>query len=633
MNVPPPAMMPTPLDAPHHDGSPLYVEPRAPELGSSVRLRLRVPAASSAESVHVRSVVDGEPEYVAARVERHDGVESWWVADLRVLNPVLPYRFLLIGGDVGYCWVNSVGVFAHDVPDRDDFRVTTHDPAPQWLAGTVVYEIMPDRFARGPHSRATVGGDRIDGADGWAVPARWDDPIPADWREAVVQIYGGDLEGVTSHLDHLERLGVNAIYLTPFFPAPSAHRYNASTFRHVDPLLGGDGALAALTAEAHRRGIRVVGDLTTNHSGSAHEWFEAAIADASAPEAAFYFFESHPDDYVKWFGVATLPKFDLSSSELRRRLVAGEESVVARWLRPPFELDGWRIDVANMTGRQGALDVNREVARDIRATMAAMGGERWLVAEHCHDATADLVGDGWHGTMAYTWFTRPVWCWLRGDATDVGMLGFPAPPPQLGGAEVVAAMRELAGGVSWAAFTSSMTLLDSHDTARFASVVCDLDRHVVGVALLMTYPGVPMVFAGDEAGVEGTTSDQARRAFPWDDAARHDGELARAFRRLIEIRRTSDALQRGGLRWAHVGADSIAFLRESPSESVLVFVARAPHPRVTLSATQLRLDAAAAEVLFGDELHTEGDTVQLPSAAAGAHIWRIATASRGRDSS
>jgi alpha-glucosidase len=114
-----------------------------------------------------------------------------------------------------------------------------------------------------------------------------------------------------------------------------------------------------------------------------------------------------------------------SSSELRRRLVAGEESVVARWLRPPFELDGWRIDVANMTGRQGA---STSTVRS-RATSARRwprsAGDRWLVAEHCHDATADLVGDGWHGTMAYTWFTRPVWCWLRGDATDVGTARFP----------------------------------------------------------------------------------------------------------------------------------------------------------------------------------------------------------------
>jgi alpha-glucosidase len=210
-------------------------------------------------------------------------------------------------------------------------------------------------------------------------------------------------------------------------------------------------------------------------------------------------------------------------------------------LKPPFELDGWRIDVANMTGRHGASDVNREVARDIRATMAAAGGERWLVAEHTHDATGDLTGDGWHGTMAYTWFTRPVWCWLRGEDSEVGMLGFPAAPPRLDGPAVVASMRELAGGIPWSAFTASMTLLDSHDSARFASVACDVERQIVGVALLMTYPGTPMVFAGRRDRLDGVTSDAARRPFPWGDERLSDGEgvsdLLRAYRRLIGIRR------------------------------------------------------------------------------------------------
>ena len=113
----------------------------------------------------------------------------------------------------------------------------------------------------------------------WAVPARWTEPVyRVRGQDQGKQLYGGDLDGITDHLDHLERLGADVLYLTPFFPARSNHRYDASTFDRVDPVLGGDDALGRLTAEAHRRGMRVIGDITTNHTGDSHEWFVEARA-------------------------------------------------------------------------------------------------------------------------------------------------------------------------------------------------------------------------------------------------------------------------------------------------------------------------------------------------------------------
>ncbi len=173
-------------------------------------------------------------------------------------------------------------------------------------------------------------------------------------------------------LDHLAALGVGVVYLTPVFPARSTHRYDASTFSRVDPLLGGDRALRALVRAAHERGMRVMGDLTTNHTGHAHEWFLAAQRDPESAEAGFYFFTGHPDSYVGWMGVPELPKLDYSSAELRRRVYGADDSVLVNWLRGPDALDGWRIDVANMTGRRGAQDLNREVSEEI-----AGGCARW----------------------------------------------------------------------------------------------------------------------------------------------------------------------------------------------------------------------------------------------------------------
>jgi len=209
-------------------------------------------------------------------------------------------------------------------------------------------------------------------------------------------------QSVTDRLDHLERLGVNGIYTCPTFPARSNHRYDASAFDRTDPLLGGDAAFARLVDEAGRRGIRVMGDLTTNHSGSSHDWFRAAQADTEAPERDFYLFGDDAgidtDDYVKWLGVESLPKFDHRSDELAARLYAGRDSIAGRMLGEGMELAAIRVDVANMTGRYRSHDLNRRVALGLRKTISTVRPDAWLLGEHNHDATLDLDGAGWHGT-------------------------------------------------------------------------------------------------------------------------------------------------------------------------------------------------------------------------------------------
>ncbi len=159
---------------------------------------------------------------------------------------------------------------------------------------------------------------------------------------------------MTEKLDHLVELGVNLLYLTPVFPAASNHRYDASSFLSVDPLLGGDEAYIRLIEAAHERGIRVIGDLTSNHSGDRHEWFLSALGNPAAPAEEFYYFTDEGNtEYVSWLGYPTLPKFNWASEKLRERFIDGPDSVVAKWLKPPYNTDGWRIDVANMTGPAG----------------------------------------------------------------------------------------------------------------------------------------------------------------------------------------------------------------------------------------------------------------------------------------
>ncbi|MCL1900707.1 MAG: alpha-amylase family glycosyl hydrolase, partial [Promicromonosporaceae bacterium] len=407
---------------PHHDGSALYVPAARFDVGDTVPIRLRVPAGRQERAVWVRALHDAEPAWLRARLEHDLRHERWYVAELPLVNEITSYRWLLDESD-GYRWVTGTGIHAREVTDAADFRITTFAGSPPWAAEAVGYQVFPDRFARSAAAATRP-------LPSWALPTPWDQAPDGASPRTPFQFYGGDLAGIAEHLDHLERLGVNLLYLTPFFPAESNHRYDGATFTEVDPLLGGNEALAALTAAAHARGLRVMGDLTTNHTGSSHEWFRAAQADAGAPERDFYYWGDYGRlDYATWLGVDTLPKLNWGAGELWARMVDGPESVVGRWLQAPYRLDGWRIDVANLTGRHGRDDFARQVARRVTATVRAQVPEGLTVSEHFHDAAGDLQGDGWMSNMNYSAFTRPLWTWVSRPESTLDFLGLPVSVP------------------------------------------------------------------------------------------------------------------------------------------------------------------------------------------------------------
>jgi alpha-glucosidase len=580
------------LAEPHHDGSDLYVLERPDELGGNAVLRVRM-RRGAADSVLLRYLRDGEPNTVAAVVDEEAGGETWWRAELPMTSPVMRYRWLLAGGEAGYAWLGGRGLSETEMPGGDDFALAVDPGAPAWHAESVVYEIFPDRFA-------ASGAERT--APSWAVPRAWDRLPEGRGRNTPREWFGGDLPGVEQRLDHIESVGANVIYLTPIFPAGSTHRYDASSFDRVDPLLGGDEALASLARAAHARGLRLVGDLTLNHCGVTHEWFERALADPAAPERELFYFDStEKHGYAAWLGVRTLPTLDWRSGELHERM----HRILRRWL--DAGLDGWRIDVANMVGRRRDVDLNHRVAAWTRDVV----GGSLLVAEHGHDFRPDLDGCGWHGVMNYAGFLRPAWWWLKGEHVTEDVFS-EAPAPAYTGRDAVSVMRAFRAGVPWDATLNSWTLLDSHDTARFRTVTGSRDRHLVGLGLQFTTPGVPMLFAGDELGLEGAWGEDARRTMPWDARETWEETLLDATTRLATLRRASGALARGGIRYVHVSDDAIAYLRETRSERLLCLASRAPHEPIVTPYTEV-------ETLYGEDAR---DGV-LPAHGPAFHVWRI----------
>ena len=596
---------------PHHDGSDLYVSNDAPEIGETLTLRVRIPYTYTFAKAFIRLYQDGEPRTFELKQKKKAAKESWWEVNVVIHNQSMAYRFVFI--DEGkYDWLNAQGLFDHDVHSNSDFQIVAVPAYPQWIKSSVFYQIFPDRFAK--------SGD-VHEIPEWAFPRDWNELPRGRSKYTARELYGGDLKGVELHLDHVSDLGVNGIYFTPFFPARSNHRYDASSFDHVDPILGGNKAMFSLVAAAKKRKIRLLGDLTSNHCGAGHPWLAKAIKDKKSKERGYFYWDKLvTHGYVGWWDLASLPKLNFNSKALQNAMYAGKNSIVKKWLTPKFGMAGWRIDVGNMTGRLGTDDLHDEVMHGIRKAMDEVKPDAWLVAENGDFVASDLNGFGWHGAMNYQGFMRPVWNWINQNSSiGGGFQGLPFTMPKITGRQLVASMIQFNASIPWRSLVASMVLLDSHDTARMRTVVLgDKAAHLSAMAMMLTYPGVPSIFAGDEIGLEGAWGEDSRRTINWDDRSEWDHEFFAKVKKLIEIRRGQDALINGGLRWVAVEDDCVAYLRESKKQSLLIFISR---KGVKAEIDLTPFGYAIKQTLYGQSSH--GAMLSINSKEATQAVWVV----------
>jgi alpha-glucosidase len=372
--------------------------------------------------------------------------------------------------------------------------------------------------------------------------------------------------------------------------------------------------------------MHLVLDIVPNHCGVAHPWFQAALADPHAPTAEYFTFFNHPDDYACWLGHRGLPKLNYRSAALREAMYAGRDAIFRRWLRPPFSVDGWRIDVANMLGRQGADQLGALVARGIRRAVKEEHPAAYVVGENFFDGTPQLQGDQWDATMNYAGFARPLWHWL--SRFEIRQFGWPqaigsrGPWPTRALVDTWRTFRSL---IPWIIACQQFNLLGSHDTPRIRTIVGgDPALHRLAVGLLMTGVGVPSILYGDEIGLTGEGSD-TRACMPW-DRSDWDEELRAFYRALIHLRRASSALVEGGLQVLLVEEDVLVTMRDSEKERMIVVAHRGPSTR---PAGRLRVDQGAiadgtefVEVLSGRRATVVGGHMPLPPIPVGVSIWR-----------
>lgn len=444
-----------------------------------------------------------------------------------------------------------------------------------------------------------------------------------------LEFCGGDLPGITQRLDYLRDLGITALYLTPIFTAPSNHKYDSTDYYHVDPHFGGDAALVELRRALDARGMRLMLDIVPNHCSSMHPWFLAAQADPQAPTAEYFTFDDTlPHGYATWLHVRSLAKLNYRSRHLRDVMYAGPDAIMRHWLRPPYRIDAWRLDVANMLARQGATQLAHTVMRGIRRVVKAEAPETYLLGENFFDGTPQLQGYELDATMNYQGFMFPTLRWLAPRDPET-LLARPYADPQPLPTEALAAQWQTQlASIPWMIALQQFNLLGSHDTPRVLTALeGDRDLVRVAIALLVTFPGVPCIFYGDEIGLEGGAAPACRRCMPWDESE-WDAEIRAWYQRMIALRQSSPSLRSGGFQILHAEGDTIAFQRETPDERIIVVASRAPHAGFAFLAGNGGVEDGTVFreiVTSAEDIVTWGWLSALPAAHADVQIWRAST--------
>lgn len=610
----------------HHDGSSCYVLSHEPlSLGSTVKLRVRTALEAPLKGMFVRTNPDGEQRMTPLRLIAQGPVACWWEGDIPIRMVKNNYRFLLLT-DEGNWWLTAAGMVRYTPTDATDFRILAHYQAPAWVRDSVFYQIFPERFADGDPSNNVRDGEYA--CYGRPVVARPWGEAPRSHRETGgIEFFGGDLWGIIKHLDYLQDLGVNALYLTPIFTSPSNHKYDTTDYRHVDAHFGGDEALISLRNALDERDMRLMLDLVPNHCGAEHPWFLAAQADLSAPSAEFFTFHRWPNDYESWMGVGSLPKLNYRSLRLREEMYAGEDSIARHWLKPPYRIDGWRVDVANMLARQGENQFEHKVGRGLRRAVKSLAPQAYLIGENFYDASQQLQGDELDATMNYRGFSIPLQQWLVGFDPSLAWRPDLQEPDMLPTGALADQWRAFIAAIPWQVAAQQFNLLGSHDTRRIQTIVGgDETLARIAAALLFTFPGTPSVYYGDEIGMAGGSDPDCRRCMIWDEQQWNTGRRE-FYQRLTLLRRSSPALRHGGFQILYAAGETMAFMREAPEERIIVVARRALDGLEELPVRHAGLPDGLLlkEVISGAEMPVEQGRLSLLNlAGAGVQVWRCA---------
>ena len=465
---------------------------------------------------------------------------------------------------------------------------------PTWVKHAIFYQIFPDRFAQG----LAPDGPLFQSVE-WEP---WEAlPTPQGYK-------GGNLWGVIEKLDYLQDLGIDAIYFTPIFQSACNHRYHTHDYYQVDPILGGNAALEALLNAAHQRQIKIVLDGVFNHCSRGFFFFNDILENGPhSPWVNWFTIEgwplsaydgSLPANYRGWIGNRALPEFNHAHPDVREYIM----KIAEYWIE--FGIDGWRLDVPFEIETEGFW-------QEFRQRVKAINPEAYIVGEVWTDSRQWLDGTQFDGVMNYL-FTGPTIAFAAGDRVDMELVVEPSyyPYPALSAAEYAGKIQELLKLYDWQIQLTQLNLLDSHDTARVLSVVNgDQASFEMSTLLLLTFPGAPSIYYGNEVGLAGRRDPDSRRSFPkvedWNQ------QMLAYHKQLIAIRHQYPALRTGSYQVLLAEGLVYIFARILDSDVVLVAV-NSGTESATVTVSYQDLPKVPHQVIYGNcAINNLGDSQQL----------------------
>ncbi len=537
------------LQSLYSDTSENFVSNPYPKKGEKISISIRFLKNDSVRHVILRSRELGVEHLYEMKKDYEEKNLCYYSVEVQIFDSYFNYHFYLVT-EKGIYYYSQYQISDYIPSEEHDFVILCDYDAPKWVKESVFYQIFPDRFCNGrPDLNVKDGEYSYQGF--FTSEEKWESAPKKYSQGHNLDFHNGDLYGIIQKLDYLEELGISAIYLNPIFLSPSTHKYDALDYFIIDPHLGGEKAFSELIKEAHKRGIKILLDISINHTSSSAKWFKEAYNDKNSPYREFYFFNDD-NSYASWFGIQTMPQLNYSSQKLRNTIYREKDSVLKKWMLPPFGIDGWRFDVADCLARNERIDLHDQVLKEIRQELKSVKKDAYLLAEEWADCSVDLKGDKWDATMNYFGVGRQ----LRefAGAKDLYLerndilreVDFPLTAPQLS-ARIKQFLTIVPGSIQLQQFN----LVDSHDVVRLHNIKSvSEDALKAAIVLQFTLPGSPCIYYGDEIFLDGGDDRKEdsgfRYPFDWEWQKKEKAQKTRSFyKKIIKLRRTEKSLING----------------------------------------------------------------------------------------
>ncbi len=552
--------------------------------GESLKLRLLLHSDARVHEAFLRLRQDGEnTEHI--KMNPCDWIEGYRIYEIeRTFDEGLYFYCFSYTSDYGEFYVTA---FEHNIGhvSRDGkwWQLTCYEKdytTPDWIKGGLIYQIFPDRFKNSGKAKKNVPEDRY-------LTANWEKQPEYRQGNGACSLgndyYGGDLAGITQELPYLASLGVTCIYLNPIFEAHSNHRYNTANYLKIDPLLGDEQDLKKLCKEAEKLGIHIILDGVFSHTGDDSLYFNkygrygdgGAYMDSNSPYFGWFKFRNWPNQYHSWWGISTLPETIEENPDFDE-FITGEKGVIRYWMKQGVK--GWRLDVAD--------ELPDSILDNIRKAIKTEDPEGFLLGEVWEDATNKIS----YGTRRR---------YLRGRQLD-SVMNYPFADAIINyvnggdGKDFIDTIASILEDYPEPATNVLMNHLGTHDTARLLTKLGakyypatraeqstkQLSREEYAVAveklklaavIQYTLPGVPSLYYGDEAGLEGFGDPFCRGAYPW---GKENDELIKFYKWLGQVRKDNDIFKDGVFYPLLGGLGAVAYMRKRGDEKFLVAVNR-----------------------------------------------------------